>query len=211
MISSIPPQRLVNLFIEANIPPNNFQTTWELFGDWQIDILKKYGLKKGNTFLDVGCGPLRLGMRVIPFLDGGNYCGMEPYFPYIELGKSLAREIGINSKFQVICSGNFDFDKFGLKFDMGMAQSVFTHLSREQIEACVKSLCEVMKPTGKFIFTYIAGDKSYGFLYEGRFPVMVFGQCDKKFLGKIAEKYKLKFREIDASHPTGQRVGIFDF
>ena len=46
----------------------------------------KWGLKPTDNLLDIGCGSLRVGKHLIPFLDDGKYCGVEPEQKYLNDG-----------------------------------------------------------------------------------------------------------------------------
>ncbi len=50
---------------------------WELKRRFQIDFLKKQGLKPEHYLLDIGCGTLRGGIPIIDYLDKGHYYGIE--------------------------------------------------------------------------------------------------------------------------------------
>ncbi|MBA2614534.1 MAG: hypothetical protein H0U90_01940, partial [Actinobacteria bacterium] len=50
---------------------------WELVGDLQFEYLKERGLEPEHYLLDVGCGPLRGGIRFIQYLETGHYYGVE--------------------------------------------------------------------------------------------------------------------------------------
>src|ERR1700753_963856 len=46
-------------------------------GKLQYHFLVANGLRHNHRFLDMACGSLRLGQYLIPFLDEGNYRGIE--------------------------------------------------------------------------------------------------------------------------------------
>lgn len=41
-------------------------------GQWQLEFMKKQGLKKSHTLLDIGCGVLRGGRYFIDYLNKEN-------------------------------------------------------------------------------------------------------------------------------------------
>ena len=117
---------------------------------------------------------MRLGLDAVDYLEDGNYFGVDAFEPYIILAKDLASRAGFNKHFTVILESEFRFDKFGVNFDFTMLQSVFTHLSPYQCEACVAALREVMVPGGICLFTYLVGiPTTKGILYSGRQPMQV--------------------------------------
>ena len=50
---------------------------WDEIGKLQFDFLISRGLKPHHVFLDIACGSLRAGRFLIPYLDAGNYLGIE--------------------------------------------------------------------------------------------------------------------------------------
>ena len=51
-------------------------------------------------------------------------------------------------------------------FDVVYAHSVFTHLPLDIIQACLREVKEVLKPTGFFEFTFFSSEKKGSFLKE---------------------------------------------
>src|SRR5262245_34171399 len=51
---------------------------WTVMQEWQLKALQREGLQPHHSFLDIGCGPLRLGMKLIPQLEDDRYCGVDP-------------------------------------------------------------------------------------------------------------------------------------
>src|SRR6187397_2666344 len=51
---------------------------WEMKRRFQIDFLRKFGLKPEHYLLDIGCGVLRGGIPIIDYLEVGHYYGVEP-------------------------------------------------------------------------------------------------------------------------------------
>jgi len=56
--------------LEAMVGPPG---VWKDCRDFQINFLRKMGLKTHHQVLDIGCGPLRGGIPLIRYLDAGNY------------------------------------------------------------------------------------------------------------------------------------------
>ena len=134
MSEKLPVERLIDLSVEENIlPDRKFHYRWYELGEWQFDTLVQLGLEPQHNLLDVGCGPMRLGQFAIPYLEEGRYFGIDAYPPYIRLGNRVLEECGITRKRTVIHSTTFEFEKLDAEFDFAVAQSVFTHLSGEQV------------------------------------------------------------------------------
>lgn len=59
---------------------------WDQLGNLQLDFLVQRGLQPHHALLDVGCGPLRAGVKLVPYLDPGNYYGIDLSDILIEAG-----------------------------------------------------------------------------------------------------------------------------
>lgn len=54
------------------------ETEYDLIGAMQFRLLSTLGLRENHKLLDFGCGSLRAGRLFIPYLNPGNYTGVEP-------------------------------------------------------------------------------------------------------------------------------------
>lgn len=128
---------------------------WEQIGKLQFDFLVKEGLRPSNYFLDVACGRLRGGVRFIPYLDAGHYLGIDKEESLIQAGiTELGRELYEKMRPQLIASGDFEFEKFGVRPDIALAQSLFTHLPPALIETCFRKLRRAIGEAGAFYATF---------------------------------------------------------
>jgi SAM-dependent methyltransferase len=129
---------------------------WDEYGVQQVEFLTAHGLRPQHKFLDVGCGAFRAGRHLIDLLDAGNYYGIDANLDLLKAGydveltdeqraKLPARNLRANDRF------NADF---GVRFDMAIAQSVFTHISLNHIRLCLYRLGNVLRPGGKFYATF---------------------------------------------------------
>lgn len=210
-VKQIPVAKLIDLCLEYGMVPDaKFHYHWDGIADWQINSLKSIGLKPSQTLLDIGCGPLRLGVHAIEYLEDGNYCGMDASPIYCKIGPEVAKEAGITKKYQILESPGFEFEKFNTKFDFAIAQSVFTHLSREQIHSCMLRLKKVMNPGGIFLFTNIAAGTARGFLYVGGIPMIAGSHCTVDYYKEMARELGIEFTEQSVPHPT-QTTHLFKF
>jgi len=129
---------------------------WDEIGRLQFDFLTAQGLKPQHRLLDLACGSLRAGVHLVPYLEPEHYLGIDHNAELIqagidrELGPTLYRE----RRPQFVVSGSFEFERFGVRPDFAIAQSLFTHLPPEFIEHCLEKLRDVMADEGVFYATF---------------------------------------------------------
>lgn len=134
---------------------------WYGIGKLQYHYLISEGLRNDHVFLDIACGSLRLGQYLIPYLDRGNYFGIDGERELVDLG--LANEFygNIIQKKAPQFAFNYAFDfSFLMHFDYAIAQSLFTHLTSEDIALCFRNLSKVARAGSRFYFTFFEGDSS---------------------------------------------------
>jgi len=132
---------------------------WEEMGQLQFQFLVDHGLKPTHRLLALGCGSLRGGLRFIPYVNPGNYWGIDNNEALIEAGwnteLSQANLQNRQPRSQLVCLKDFEFISLKNTFDFVLAQSVFTHLNFNRIRRCLTRLAPVMVPGGKFFATFL--------------------------------------------------------
>jgi SAM-dependent methyltransferase len=128
---------------------------WELLGDLQFEYLKERGLEPHHFFLDVGCGPLRGGVRFIDYLEPGRYYGVEKDAAVLEEARrvELPRYALEAKRPTLVAMSDFDFRRLDQTFDFALAQSVFTHLPLNNIIRCLMRMEEALNDGGRFYAT----------------------------------------------------------
>jgi SAM-dependent methyltransferase len=205
------PREILDAAVEYNFPLNMYFGVFEELGRWQLEALQAVGMRPEHCLLDIGCGAMRLGLSAVEYLNDGNYCGIDAFGPYVELARHLARISGLQKAFSVLHDADFRFERFGRSFDFAMAQSVFTHLSLADIQRCMKALKPVMRPGGKFLFTYLhETTPTLGFMYYG-LQLMQRARIENVgFFQELGGKYGARFEALNMPHPT-QMVGLFHY
>lgn len=129
----------------------------------QFCVLAGLGLREHHYLLDIGCGSLRGGRLLIPYLLPDRYCGIEPEAWLIEeaLRYELGHDIVEIKRPRFSATADFDLGVFGQTFDYIMAQSIFSHAALPQIERCLRAAVDVMHDHSIFIATYRPGEKDY--------------------------------------------------
>lgn len=136
---------------------------WDEIGQLQFDFLKSQGLKPHHYFLDVGCGSLRAGVHLIPYLEAGHYMGLEKEQLLIDAGLNdeLPADVRDAKDPQLICSDCFDFSTCRDKADYAIAQSLFSHLRDDLVHMCFANLRSTMAADGSFYATFHEVDSKF--------------------------------------------------
>lgn len=129
---------------------------WEEMGQLQFDFLVEHGLKPSHVFLDIACGSLRAGRLLIPYLEPGNYLGIDKHTELIDAGKAneIAPEVLRAKHPEFVISDCFGFEGFSKQPDFCIAQSLFTHLRKQEIEMCFRKLGAFVRPGCRFFATF---------------------------------------------------------
>jgi len=137
---------------------------WEELGELQLGFLKGRGMQPHHAVIDVGAGSFRAGVKLVPYLDAGNYYAIDGQ-PML-LAAGYAREIepaGLAARFprsNYAVTSAFDISSFGRVFDFGIAQSVFTHMPLNRLNACLLALAPHFRSFGAFYVTVFLGSEA---------------------------------------------------
>jgi len=141
-----------------------FPGHWRRWGANVMRILLAHRMTEDSRVLDVGCGSLRIGRLLIPFLKPGKYCGIEPEKWMVEEG--MARELAVEYGWDAVdykrpeftYNREFDLSAFEDGFDLAFAFQVFVHCGREQFAACLDSLWDRL--SGPFLVNVNLGPET---------------------------------------------------
>ena len=150
---------------------------YSLFGACCFNLLTSLGLREHHYVLDVGCGSLRLGRLLIPYMLPGRYGAVEPNARLVEeaIEKEIGREIVEKKRAAILYNDTFDFPRLKEPYDFALAFSIFSHVSRSQFETCLRKLSGVLSEDGILVATYcpvpwLSGIEEYrgeGWVYPG--------------------------------------------
>ena len=147
-------------------PPDQY----DFMGGTQFALLFLLGLREHHKVLDFGCGSLRAGRLLIPYLLPGNYYGIEPNAWLID--DALERQLGGMERLKVphfSNSDSFEADVFGENFDFILAQSIFSHSGPALTLKALRSFERSLRPDGFCVVTFREGDEDTpeGWFYTG--------------------------------------------
>lgn len=216
-------ESMAEIAIQSGISPSEvfykkgLFARWDVMQRWQFEALLAIGLQPENRFLDIGCGVLRLGMVLIPYLNSNRYFGTDAVPAYIEASQRFATCLLKTSKqYQILLDRSFEFTKFGVKFDFAMAHSVFTHMSKNEITDCMRNLSNVMAPGGKFLFTIalnssLREDYEEAFVYNATIPMVRSYHSTDEFYKKLSFEIGFNLEQIYSPKHPSQSIFIATF
>ncbi len=145
---------------------------WKQMGQRQLDYMQGVGLEPQHLLLDVACGPLRAGIRFVDYLEPGNYYGIDINQSLLDVGYDKEMPDELREKLprdHLRATQRFDVD-FGVEFDYAIAQSLFTHISLNDIRLCLARVAKVLKPGCSFYATFFEAPPDFpvdGVIDEG--------------------------------------------
>lgn len=125
-----------------------------------LAYLKWRGLRPEHTLLDYGCGILRGGLQFVPYLNRGNYVGVDISVMRLEQGRRLMDEAGIDRAAYSTCLvRDCSLKVLGnRKFDYVWAHAVLMHMPESDIRSLLCSLKNHLKSGAEFHFTFFPSE-----------------------------------------------------
>ncbi|HJM13479.1 MAG TPA: class I SAM-dependent methyltransferase [Candidatus Thalassarchaeaceae archaeon] len=182
-------------------------------GENQLEILLHFGMERSSKVLDVGCGCLRGGRWVIPYLDANCYFGIEPNESMVDAGRRIVvGEQTLMEKSPTLdTNSDFDFGVFETDFDFVIARSVWTHASKNHIETMLDQFVHHSKPSAIFLtsmlkpripfFDDYRGEDWVGRSHDSDLPGIA--RHSIRWINKVCKKRGLKatrITEIDLNY-----------
>jgi SAM-dependent methyltransferase len=151
--------------------------------------------------VDIGCGSLRIGRLLIPYLNRGKYFGIEPADWLVAEG--IKQELG-ETVVQVKRPTFFFTDspeavvRAKVSFDFALAQSVFSHCGLDSIKGWLSAVSRSLAPDGILLATFLPGDE------DSPKTGWVYPECVNyrtATLEEAAAEANLRFEILDWKHP----------
>ncbi len=178
-------------------PPDRY----DLVAAMTFNLLTTLGLRQHHSLLDLGCGSLRIGRLLIPYLNKDKYFGIEPNEWLVREG--VRNEVG-ETLLQIKRPRFFFTDSPAMlnemkdRFDFAVAQSIFSHCGLDLITQWISFIANSLTPSGALIATFFPSETDNtktGWIYPG----CVSYQPDT--LRKVATEAGLRFEILDWRHP----------
>ena len=177
-------------------PPKDY----DLVSAMVFNLLTSIGLRQHHRVLDIGCGSLRVGRLLIPYLNSRNYFGVEPNKWLVDDGinNEIGRDLVKIKKPTFSFLPSMEEFKKPLGIDYAIAQSIFSHCGKDLIKGWLSQLAFHLKDNGVLVATFLVDNKDYngqGWIYPG---------CVKykpETMAEMASEFDLEFEVIDWAHP----------
>lgn len=178
---------------------------WDVIGRLQLDFMKGQGLKPEHRLLDIGCGSLRAGRFFIEYLKAGGYLGLDVDEALVKDGLLHEVDPKVVEEKRPGFAFNYDFNfSFDEKPDFALAQSVFTHLTPDQMRACLNNL-RAFAPKCIFYVTFNESAFDWPAVFWPNTQRTFF--YTRRFMDKIANECGWTMTYIgDWGHPRNQRI-----
>jgi hypothetical protein len=136
---------------------------WDRQAALQFVTLVQLGLREHHYLCDVGCGSLRAGRLLIPYLLAGRYHGIEP--EEWLLNEGLREHVGrdlelLRAPWFITGSRDFPVPDFGVEFNYILAQSVLTHADPDQVRLFLAQSAKSLAPGGMVVANWVEGKDS---------------------------------------------------
>lgn len=140
-------------------PPHQY----DFMGATQFCLLASLGLREHHTVLDFGCGSLRAGRLLLPYLKPGNYFGIDPNKWLIEaaIGELGAEFVDLREP-HFNYNSDFEFGVFGVRFDFIVMQSILSHAGSDLLYAALTNARVAMKTSSVLLLTVIHPEQNPG-------------------------------------------------
>ena len=178
-------------------PPEDY----DLIAAMTFNLLTTLGLRQSHSLLDVGCGSLRIGRLLIPYLNRGKYFGVEPNEWLVEEG--IERELG-ETLVQIKRPTFFFSDspdavaRAKVSFDFVLAQSIFSHCGLDLIKSWLSAVSRSLASDGALVATFLPGEE------DSRRTGWIYPECVNyrpATLKRAAAEANLRFEILDWKHP----------
>lgn len=212
-MSSVSPERLAKAKIaprrtgsRSRVSPRAYvgpEHLYDILEATQFNLLTVLGMRETSSVLDIGCGSLRLGRLLIPFLRPGLYYGLEPERRLVdaaieeELGADLIRLRRPVFRF----SDDLRLSAFERTFDLLVAQSILSHASQSQVRMLFEEASKVLHEGSVLIATFLEGEQDYAG------ESWVYPECVSYTFATVralVQEAGLECRRLLWPHPAGQ-------
>lgn len=127
---------------------------------WEFINHELQAYHPSKTFLDIGCGSLRLGAKLIKTHDAGKYIGLDTTQELINYGLDyeINPKVLEEKKPRFIVNDQFDLSELGdEKIDIAWSYAVWMHVNDTVLRQGLRNVREVLADDGA-LFSTIGGE-----------------------------------------------------
>lgn len=126
------------------------------FGQRQFQFLVDcLGLERDETFVDVGCGSLRAGKYLIPYLEPGRYVGLDVSPDALQAGRDrMSPDVLAARQPTLICNDDLRFEDVNRKASLVWAHSLVTHLPEDDLVELLGNVTNILADDGQAFFSF---------------------------------------------------------
>jgi SAM-dependent methyltransferase len=181
---------------------------WPQLQQYQFEALKNLGLQPHHSIIDIGCGPITVGLKLISYLNAGNYVGLDARAePLAEAYRRVAEHALAGKNPTFICSSTFGRNEIeGRQFDYIWMSQLSYHLTDMQLVRLFEQAVSMMHNTSVLLIDIINPDIELdpdeqwrGFAYHIRLP---------EFYEALALRFSMSVRQRGRIRDYGYPGGI---
>jgi len=139
-------------------------------GQKEFQKIIRYGITPSDTFVDYGCGTLRVGVHFIKYLEYGRYWGLDISHDFFEEGKRLIGDELLQSKgpnFRTIDEPNVAAVS-AAKPRWLLSYRVLTHVHPDELGSYVGNILKIIGQSGTAIVVGKCSlNKTFQFSHQG--------------------------------------------
>src|SRR5712671_1736470 len=135
-------------------PPEDY----DLIAAMTFNLLTTLGLRQHHSLLDIGCGSLRIGRLLIPYLNRGKYFDIEPAeWLLVEGIKQELGETVVQTKRPTFFFTDSPeaVGRAKVSFDFALAQSIFSHCGLDLIRGWLSAVSRSLTQSGALVATFL--------------------------------------------------------
>jgi 2-polyprenyl-3-methyl-5-hydroxy-6-metoxy-1,4-benzoquinol methylase len=187
------------LVLEAHM---GFHGQWDEHRRFQLEFAKSAGLRPDSSLLEIGCGPLTLGLPATTYLLANRYTGVDVRPEVLDLAWSQIGKAGLASKNpRLIHSTSFGAAELGEeRFDFIWSFSVLYHLTDALITDWFAQVSRRLAPKGAYFANLNVEAPESTWL---QFP---FVRRSVDFYREAAARHGLTLRELGTLESLGFRL-----
>ena len=129
---------------------------WEEAGTRHLEFLREHGLRPTDHVLDVGCGPLRTGVKLLAYLEPNHYSGVDVDGSMVEAGVRIEAPLaGVDpGRGQYYIGNATDLGAVEGQFDVIWINGLIQDLPHEQTALVLASAIRRLTPGGRMFVAY---------------------------------------------------------